>query len=365
MSEAPSGKIKIGLLLSKINQLMSKAEAIESCKIYFKLISSESINNLLILEIEKKQNPQHPKAQTIIYLLNTWLNRLALTKEAYIVIGTATNNSQKFILCKDFSKSGQFVQELTNNVQEPKFKISIRNIALSDEEENKKKISEFAKELSNLGFYKTDMRQPHIEFTILNSIKPLAGLKLWTNNNSFEKRKAHLRPILHPTAINPKLARAMINIAGAEKEILDPFCGTGGILLEAALIGINAAGIDISKEMIARAKINIDNEEAKRNIRLNVADALNWTNETECVITDLPYGKSSKLKQPLETLLRNFLLHYSLLTKKMTICFPDNTKYSLPPNWIRLYNFKIYIHKSLTRNIIVIKRKDAVKEEHS
>jgi len=157
----------------------------------------------------------------------------------------------------------------------------------------------------------------------------------------------------------------MINIAGAEKEILDPFCGTGGILLEAALIGINAAGIDISKEMIARAKINIDNEEAKRNIRLNVADALNWTNETECVITDLPYGKSSKLKQPLETLLRNFLLHYSLLTKKMTICFPDNTKYSLPPNWIRLYNFKIYIHKSLTRNIIVIKRKDAVKEEHS
>lgn len=59
----------------------------------------------------------------------------------------------------------------------------------------------------------------------------------------------------------PKLARMMINISGIGKEgiLLDPFCGSGTILLEAVFLGIkNITGTDISDRAIADTNRNID-----------------------------------------------------------------------------------------------------------
>jgi hypothetical protein len=39
--------------------------------------------------------------------------------------------------------------------------------------------------------------------------------------------------------------------------ILDPFCGTGGTLIEAALIGCREAGTDADLEMIAGSRKNL------------------------------------------------------------------------------------------------------------
>jgi putative methyltransferase (TIGR01177 family) len=358
MEEAFYEKIKIGLLLSKTNTSMSEAEAIESCKIYFKIISSEMINNLLVLELinqtSKAQKQNDTKTKTT-NLLNMWLGRLALTKEAYLLIGQVEikNKLEEAQLNPDFSNNTQIIKELTNNKENPTFKISIRNISPSDGKINYS-LKDFAKELAKYEFHKTDMHFPDLEFVILNASKTFFGIKIHTNLNDFEKRKAHLRPILHPTAINPALARAMINLAGAKKEILDPFCGMGGILLEASLIGLNATGIDIAPLMIKRAKLNFQNEACKDKISLHELDALNWKLKAECIVTDLPYGKSSKLNSSITDLIENFLVHYSTLTKKIVLCFPKGTIYAFPKNWKVLYEFEIYIHKSLTRNILVL-----------
>lgn len=50
----------------------------------------------------------------------------------------------------------------------------------------------------------------------------------------------------------PKLSQIMINLAMPEKKaiIVDPFCGSGGLLMEAALMGYQATGSDISQDMI-------------------------------------------------------------------------------------------------------------------
>lgn len=69
----------------------------------------------------------------------------------------------------------------------------------------------------------------------------------------------------------PKLAQIIINLASANsvppvchpdkqnnQTILDPFCGTGVILQEAALMGFDVYGTDLEKRMVEYAKVNLD-----------------------------------------------------------------------------------------------------------
>jgi tRNA G10 N-methylase Trm11 len=63
----------------------------------------------------------------------------------------------------------------------------------------------------------------------------------------------------------PKLARMMVNLAGQTKTLLDPFCGGGTILMEAALINSKAQnpnlkiiGSDIDQRQITGAEENLE-----------------------------------------------------------------------------------------------------------
>lgn len=361
MDEAFSESLKIGLLLSKTNAAMSEAEAIESCKIYFNIISSQNINDLLILELQEKT-----KSTNIIKLAKIWLQRLALTREAYVIIGriaiNAKNNDKPQI--ELLAKNWDFLKYLSKE-QNPSFKISTRNVNISegtkDKHEpvqNKTAFKAVVELLAKISITKAKMQSPDLEFVILKAQPSFVGIAIWQNTDKFELRRAHLRPVLHPTAMNPRLARAMINLAGAEKEVFDPFCGAGGLLLEAANIGINAAGTDISSAMIERARANIAVEPPEIQSRLNLTqmDAFDFNLHVECVATDLPYGKSSKLNSTLENLMSQFLAHYSALTDKMAVCFPKGTKIEISSKWIKKYEFDIYIHKSLTRTILVLEK---------
>ena len=58
---------------------------------------------------------------------------------------------------------------------------------------------------------------------------------------------------------SPKLCRALLNFAGAKSGhlVLDPFCGTGTILMEAALLDMRGFGIDINPEAVEGARSNL------------------------------------------------------------------------------------------------------------
>jgi tRNA G10 N-methylase Trm11 len=58
----------------------------------------------------------------------------------------------------------------------------------------------------------------------------------------------------------PKLAQIMINLAhpADDARILDPFCGTGVVLQEAALMGHAVYGTDLAEKMIRYTKDNLD-----------------------------------------------------------------------------------------------------------
>jgi tRNA G10 N-methylase Trm11 len=61
-------------------------------------------------------------------------------------------------------------------------------------------------------------------------------------------------------AISPRLSRILINLSHLKQGdiLLDPFCGVGGIIQEALLLGISCIGVDKDNNAIKNAKKNLD-----------------------------------------------------------------------------------------------------------
>ena len=78
--------------------------------------------------------------------------------------------------------------------------------------------------------------------------------KFKLNKKHFEEIKPHKRPFFYPGSMSPKLARCMVNLSRVNSGdlVLDPFCGTGGILIEAGLIGCKVAGSDVNCQRLGQ-----------------------------------------------------------------------------------------------------------------
>ncbi|MBN1502136.1 methyltransferase domain-containing protein [Candidatus Woesearchaeota archaeon] len=197
-----------------------------------------------------------------------------------------------------------------------------------------------------------------IEFFILNG-KAVCGIFLRDVDKSFLKRKAHLRPELLPTSLNPRLARACINLTGIMKGVLlDPFCGSGGILIEAALMGYKVIGYDISDYILKKCKTNLEFYKI-RSFRLEKKDGTQLNQKSDAIVTDLPYGKGSKLSKEREKLYADFLKSSYKTTERMVVIFPnyaDFSKVIKKSKWKLKKEFSVYIHRSLTRKVCVLRK---------
>jgi tRNA (guanine10-N2)-dimethyltransferase len=77
----------------------------------------------------------------------------------------------------------------------------------------------------------------------------------------------------------PKLAQTMLNLAQVRPgdRLLDPFCGTGVVLQEAAIMGCDVYGTDISERMVDFSRTNLEwltqTYNLEFNVELDVADA--------------------------------------------------------------------------------------------
>ena len=183
----------------------------------------------------------------------------------------------------------------------------------------------------------------------------ICGLLKAEVDKSFLKRRAVLRPEFHPTSLSPQLARAAINLTGKTKgTLLDPFCGSGGILIEAGVIGFKVTGFDIDRIMINRARINLEYYKIK-NYNLIIFDATKLKKKYDCIVTDLPYGRNSKITSEIKTLYKEFLKAAYNSTDSAVILFPDFVDYKkLLGKWKEVSSFDYYLHKSLSKRIVVL-----------
>ncbi len=212
------------------------------------------------------------------------------------------------------------------------------------------------------------LRNPEVKLTdaatriyfIFIEKKIYAGILLHQSEELFGGRRAHQRPVLHPSSMHPKLARAMVNLTGAKKSsvIIDPFCGTGGILLEAGLLGMRCKGYDINETMFASARINLKHYGIKK-IQLARKDATQLSGTLDTVVTDLPYARNTGLSgKRREELYQQFFSKLGrYLRKRAVIGLPDSVEYRklIDKNKLRLvHQFTYYLHKSLSKRIIVV-----------
>lgn len=191
---------------------------------------------------------------------------------------------------------------------------------------------------------------------------------LWQNDKAFFERRAHLRPVLHPTSLHPRLARACVNALGPNiTTVLDPFCGTAGILIEAGLMNLRCVGYDLSDQMLAAATKNLEHYAISSHITLEKKDAqllfddplvtmAATSDEQVGIVTDLPYGKGTKLfDKNRQELFSSFL--DLLLAKKIpaAIMLPHDHNISLQKyEQYIAHKETVYLHKSLSKEIIFL-----------
>jgi tRNA (guanine10-N2)-dimethyltransferase len=144
-----------------------------------------------------------------------------------------------------------------------------------------------------------DLRDPEATVRMLMSDRVYLYLEeRAVEKNLLEKRKVGERPFFSPISLHPKYARALINLTGVRRggTVLDPFCGTGGVAIEAAEMGMRAIASDFDEEMVIGCRENMD----FYGLRLADFDAVDIGDIPErfgpvdAVATDPPYGRSTK-----------------------------------------------------------------------
>jgi tRNA (guanine10-N2)-dimethyltransferase len=205
---------------------------------------------------------------------------------------------------------------------------------------------------------------PDIELrAVLTANTAYVGIKKAEINTShFQQRRGHLRPFLSPVTMHPKIARALVNLSAVKKDevLLDPFCGTGGILIEAGLLGIRVIGSDIEKKMIDGCRRNLEFYHLnKYELRCaDIGDIAQFAPCVDAVVTDFPYAKSTTTKgeKPRELYDRAFETVARILGKKKraVIGLSSEEMVSIGGKYLTLVNvFPVRAHRSLTRYFVV------------
>lgn len=225
---------------------------------------------------------------------------------------------------------------------------------------------------------KVNLKNPDKTFIgIITNEKLVFGLKLTEiQTKTFSERRPRKKPFFHPSAMPSKLARCMVNLAHGKAEdlVLDPFCGTGTSLIEATYIGCRSLGVDAQRRMVLGCRKNLQHFNITAE-GLVLADArhLPFT-EVDCVVTDPPYGRSSStLKSTTKQLVQEVLASsLGLLGVGQRICIAlpirvnqqgqvDHMSKDLAGfveglGYKTIESHMVYIHRSLTREIMVYEK---------
>jgi predicted RNA methylase len=106
-------------------------------------------------------------------------------------------------------------------------------------------------------------------------------------------RRHDAKPYHTSSSLPSRLARVLVNLAARPGDVvLDPCCGAGSILLEAAAIGAHALGADRNPRMVGMARQNLAHFGYEGVVQ--GADATDWQARGDAVVTDLPYGVNAK-----------------------------------------------------------------------
>lgn len=157
----------------------------------------------------------------------------------------------------------------------------------------------------------------------------------------------------------------MVNLARVNKDdlLLDPFCGTGGILIEGGLVGCKVAGSDVNWKMKNGTAINLDycGITDYRTFHVDVRE-LKMYEKVDAVVTDPPYGISTSTGDiEGEDIYKEFFhaIYNNMGKDDAYLCMASPHYVDLSPmleevGFKLVESYSIKMHRSLTRIISVI-----------
>jgi tRNA (guanine10-N2)-dimethyltransferase len=204
------------------------------------------------------------------------------------------------------------------------------------------------------------LNNPETEYrAILSEDKCYFGKVLFSINRAgYDARNPGKRDFFHPGVMMPRMARTLVNIAGVQTgdRVLDPFCGTGGILIEAELLGAVSIGSDFDPVMVLGSRQNVLQS------FLMLADAARLPfqdHSIDSVVTDLPYGQSVCIKKTdtMDNLYADALDEIARVVKKgrraVVVTHRDISGIATQHMTV-LEQHEQRVHKSLTRHVLVL-----------
>ncbi len=193
-------------------------------------------------------------------------------------------------------------------------------------------------------------------------------------NFQFEERRPHLRAFAHSGSMHPRLARAVVNLTGARQGevIMDPCCGSGGLLIEAAHSGMKTEGYDINRKMVWGTIRNMAQQKLL-DYKVTCKDALTLEGGWDYVVTDLPYGLNSmvvgegkkrvsmKQKDGKKDVVQFYASFFKMLKKVLRVRavvvlsqLVDGKALAKDAGLTVENEFSQYVHGSLTRKIMIL-----------
>lgn len=213
---------------------------------------------------------------------------------------------------------------------------------------------------------KVSLENPDVEFNyvICENEKKFFTRKLYENEKDYLERMPKLRPIAKPYTLKSDMARASINLTKIKTgTLLDPFCGIGGILLEAHDMNFKIIGNDISWNDLRDMKINFNHYYPKHNSIKILSDSKTRVlkeNSIDAIVTDIPYGKSSrKLGTDLyEEFLKNAKI-YLKPGRRLVVIYANfvEFKHIALKYFEEVNEIEQYINRSMTRYILILENK--------
>ncbi|MFC6952434.1 TIGR01177 family methyltransferase [Halorubellus litoreus] len=196
----------------------------------------------------------------------------------------------------------------------------------------------------------------------------------------FGDRKPTDRPFFQPGSMDPLLARAIANLAGARPgaTVLDPMCGTGGVLVEAGLVGADVLGVDAQSKMARGARENLaafldgDRAPADTADRPNPGDWATMRGDAtrlalrddavSGVVFDAPYGRQSKIEtHALDDLVAGALRESRRVADRcVLVADRDWRDAARDAGWTVDAAFQRRVHASLDRYVLVLDDDDGV-----
>lgn len=170
------------------------------------------------------------------------------------------------------------------------------------------------------------------------------------------------RPFFQPGSMDPLLARALVNIAGAEpgRTLVDPMCGTGGVLIEGGLVGASVLGVDAQAKMARGTAENlaalVPDEHVLGTMRGDATALPLADDAADAVVFDAPYGRQSKIANlDLGELVAGALTEARRIADRAVVVADRSWETEArDAGWTVDARFERRVHRSLTRHVLVL-----------